>query len=478
MKRRLRFIVNDIFVDEELDDARPLLDFLRLDLGLKGTKEGCREGDCGACMTMIGEAVAPERRGELPFPGAAVEYRATTSCLASLGSVEGRHAVTIEGFAAKGLTPVMEAILEENGSQCGFCSPGFVVSIGAALLSDPLFGSTGTTKALEGNLCRCTGYGALRRAVRALAKRYPSLPRDFSARARFLADEGVVPESVPRFVAAPLALPAPLSRASGTPTGGGTDLYVRQPDPPDGFDSFLVARLPGAATIERSGKGVRVGAAVVMRDFFASPAVREFAPGIEEYEEAIASAPIRSRATVGGNVANASPIGDVTAMLVALGAVVEIAGGAAPRSVPIEDFFLAYKKLDLGPGEYVASFLLPERASRFSFEKVARRERLDIATTNTALALWLAPDGSIARGRLSLGGVAPVPLLAGRASAALSGAALDAASARSCAELARGESAPIGDVRGSAEYRLALVDRLVRAHFARMAPALEEELFG
>jgi xanthine dehydrogenase small subunit len=184
-------------------------------------------------------------------------------------------------------------------------------------------------------------------------------------------------------------------------------------------------------------------------------------------------------------VVHASPIGDVTSMLLAMGAVVEIADaeaaarGRAPakRRVPLERFFLGYKKLDLLPGEVVSAFLVPRRASLFSFEKVSRRERLDIASVNSALALELAEGGSIARARISLGGVAPIPTLAEAAGAGLVGKRPDAAAAIEAAAMAVEIATPIGDVRGSAAYRLRLTDRLVRAHFARLFPTLEEELF-
>ena len=515
---KLRFLVNDDEIRVEAWPGRPALDFIREDLGLKGTKEGCREGDCGACAVLLGERL----------PDGGLRYRATPSCLLALGELEGRHLLTIEGLAsgareafkrgiasgagdassdskvarlAEGLTPVMQALLEENGSQCGFCSPGIVISLTGYLLAGGSLDEAGAIVAVEGNLCRCTGYGAIRRAARRLVAEFSSLPQGQGERIKALVAAGVIPSSVADFAAgsklAPLA-GAPIAPAAGPTardaaatgrvvvTGGGSDYYVRNPDPDADYDPRLLDLEPAYAGIEAAGGGLDVGAATTVHDFFASPLVRSLVPGIEGFEAAMASSLIRSRATLGGNVANASPVGDMTAILLALGAITVIEkprGSGKPdrRELPLERLFLGYKKLDLGPGEVIARFRLPRRAARFSFEKVSKRERLDIASVNTAASIEV--DGEavprIVSARVSAGGVAPTPILLEATAAFLSGKNVNAATVREAARLAAGEISPISDVRGSADYRRRLLERLVMAHFIRLFPetGIAQELF-
>ena len=514
----MRMLVNDAIVETEAWALSPALDFIRKDRGLTGTKEGCREGDCGACAVLVGE-----RRGSF------CSYRAMPSCLLALGELEGKHLVTIEGLAAAGQTPVMRALAEANGSQCGFCSPGFVVSLTAYLLGgergadareDGALGGAqisveGAFSAVEGNLCRCTGYGAIKRAATRLVEEFSALPADPSARLEALVSSGVVPASLLGFASGRI-LPTDVgiaddARPAGFVLGGGTDFFVRNPEPEhDAYPKFaLLRRRPELRRVElrpaqdglgtsledgsylEVGPHLEVGAALSWREFFSEPKVLELVPGIEAFEKTLASPLVRERATIGGNIANASPVGDLTAMLLALGASVRIEGGRAGRVVPLEALFLGYKKLDLSAGldgsgrEYIASVLLPaaRRVDLFNFEKVSKRERLDIAAVNSAAAFELETNVAgdpvrIRRARISAGGVAPVPLLLKKTSAYLEGAVPDAATALEAARIAASEISPIGDVRGSSDYRRRLLERLVLGHFLRLFPdsGLEEAI--
>ena len=514
MEKNVKFLANDRIVDAGSPSAAPALDFIRDELGLKGAKEGCREGDCGACSVLVGTRL----------PGGGAEYRAAPSCLLALGELDGRHLVTIEGLASAakgepgsvaGLTPVMKALLEENGSQCGFCSPGVVISLTGWLLSASHVDVEGALTAVEGNLCRCTGYGAIRRAAARLAKEFAGLPEDRGARLAALEKAGAVPPSLGQFSrgellggggtgaaagAAGEAMPGAAVSGAGrgsaaeglTVLGGGTDFFVRNPDPEAGFEAELLDLRPGYSKIERTTQGgsavLEVGAAATVHDFFTSPEVRALVPGIGSFEGEMASSLIRGRATLGGNVANASPIADMTAILIALGAelVVEKRADGSRRSLPLARFFLGYKKLDLAAGELIAGFRipLPPRGAtpRFNFEKVAKRRHLDIASVNSAAFLMTEGDGAkprIASALVSAGGVAATPLLLARTSAFLAGRAADAATAREAAAIAVSEIAPISDVRGSADYRKRLLERLVLGHFIRLFPesGIAEELF-
>jgi len=489
-----RFLLNAEEAICETWSASPLLDWLRDERWLRGTKEGCREGDCGACAVLVGEYT---HGGEYADSAASQpRYRAHPSCLMSIGELEGRHLVTIEGLAAGadalglegGLTPVMRALLEENGSQCGFCSPGFVVSLTAWLLEGEEGGvltEEGALRAIEGNLCRCTGYASLRRAASLLLSRFSDLPQNPVERIALLVERGVVPSSLLAF-----ARRGPLPRAASAASkparivGGGSDLSVREPRPKPAGRPFFTRMAAGLDRIRRDGDLLNLGAAVTVRDFFASPLVREAVPGIEAFESDFASILVRNRATLGGNIANASPVADMTAIFLALGTELRLAfpdttGVSEGRRVALEDFFLGYKKTSLVEGEIIAGLSFPALApsGRFSFGKLAKRERLDIAAVNSALRLRLSPEGDrIEAARLSAGGVAATPLLLGKVGSLLAGKAPEVDSALIAARAAMEAVSPIDDVRGSAEYRRLALGRLVLAHFARIFPALEAGL--
>ncbi|MCE1196581.1 2Fe-2S iron-sulfur cluster-binding protein, partial [bacterium] len=358
----LRIFVNDRWIKPATPYGAPALDFIRGELGLTGTKEGCREGDCGACAVLVGEApmaAAPEPMVTSP---AVTRYRAVPSCLLALGDLDGKHLITIEGLAAgatandvasdaatsaasDGLTPVMRAFLEENASQCGFCSPGFVIALTSWLAAPGKPDIAGAMTAVDGNLCRCTGYGAIRRAAERLVDEFADLPQGEAARLGALVKRGVLPASALQYAAEagqrpkgprPLEPRAAETAAAPRPVtalGGGTDFYVRTPDPAGDFQPLLLRSatgFSGIAAVERNGLSwLRAGAATTAGDFFASPLVRRAAPGIGAFECDFASTLIRNMATLGGNIANASPVGDLTSMLIGLGAVLELAAPSA-----------------------------------------------------------------------------------------------------------------------------------------------------
>ena len=484
-------LVNEAAVATAAPEGRPLLDFVRGELGLVGTKEGCREGDCGACAVIIGEIV--EAADGSPQP----RYRAHPSCLAFVGELAGRHLLTIEGIAAgaekagceQGLSPVMRALLEKNGSQCGFCSPGFVMSLTAWLLEGSDLSEEGAVKAIDGNLCRCTGYASIRRAARLLIEEFAELPRDPVKRIEALATRGVVPTSALAFARGGMRLEASEAGAfdkAGAfeagprlPVGGGSDLAIKTPESLFRTAPRFLRLEEGYRRIWREGDEVSVGAAVSVRDFFASDLLREAVPGIEAFETRFASTLVRNRATVGGNVANASPIADLTPILLALGARLVIEGQKGRRETSLEGFFTGYRRIDLREGEIIAAFVVPRLGPQgfFNFEKLSKRDNLDIATVNTALSLRLSADrSSILEARLSAGGVAPIPLMLGATAAFLRDRPIRIETALEASKIASGEVKPIDDVRGSASYRSEGLERLVLAHFVALRPELAEGL--
>lgn len=505
--------VNSSWRSPHSSEGTPALDLLRGELGLSSTKEGCREGDCGACAVLVGERI-----------GGVVRYRAMPSCLLAAGELRGKHLISLEGLVEgveDGLTPIMRAFLEENASQCGFCTPGFIISLTSWLAESQAPDMAGALRAVDGNLCRCTGYAAIRRAAARLVQQFASLPLEQEARLRALVDAQVLPPSVLRYIEeskdfasneenSPADVTASIVGGSTSIVGGGTDFYVRNPEPEEGFAPFITRMVPifsRIRTISEDGTPwLDVGAAVTVSDFFASPEVRGAVPGIERFETMFASTLIRNLATIGGNIVNASPVADITSMLLALRSRLVLSArtlashGEAHRDrkrresppqriVPIEDFFLGYKRLDLHPDEVLAEIRIPldQRgcARHFSFEKASKRRNLDIAAVNTAISFRVS-NGRFAEVGVSIGGVAPVPMLCRPAIDALEDQICETSDAKSLAALARAVASaasdsvtPIGDVRGSAEYRRRMVHQLMLAHFVRLFEnsGIAEELF-
>ncbi len=468
MPSAVSFLLNDRVVTSDAHAATPVLDLLRGPFGQKATKEGCREGDCGACTVLLGNV----RDGRLV-------YRAVTSCLLPLGEVAGQHIVTVEGLlgTANAPTPVQSALVAELGTQCGFCTPGIVMALTGFLLQAPHLSDDEAKLALAGNICRCTGYAPIVRAAAALAQQHAHLLTQDIDRVPGLIATGTLPAY---FVDVPQRLQRlhPLPRLLALPPGarilaGATDLLVQGPHGLLEQDVVLAAQLVDD-DVTLANDDLLIGAGVTMQQLAHHPLFLPFVPDMPEFARLIASQQIRERATLAGNLVNASPIGDFAILLLALGASAQLQGPDGLREVPLAEFYLGYKKLDLRPGEWLTALRVPEnaRGKHVAFAKVSKRTHLDIASVNSAL--WLdVQDGIIAHARLSAGGVAAVPKWLRNASEALRGLPVNGETARLAGQLARAEIAPISDVRGSALYKSRLLERQIFAHFDRLFGVLE-----
>lgn len=474
MPRTIRFRLNGELIETEIGSSGGMvLDWLRRDRRLTGTKEGCREGDCGACMVLLGQ-----RRAD----GSGQEWIPVNSCLLALEELDGRQLVTVEGLASEGPTAPMLALHGENASQCGFCSPGVAVALTARLVEGGPIDEEELASALEGNLCRCTGYASLRRAAAALASAFAELPAELAPRLAVLAEKGALPAALARSMAEPPPAPA-LAAPEADPervVGGGTDWFVHGRGDGDALD--FTDKRDRLRTIRLEGDVLELGAAVTVRDFFASETVASVVPGIVFFEAEVASPPIRSRATVAGNIANASPVADLTAMLLALDGRLRLRSrrSGEGRELPLSAYFLGYKKTAAAADEYIEAVLIPEaqRPRVFSFEKAAKRSRLDIAAVNSALCCSVGGTAAapvLSSLRISAGGVGPIPLLLSGAAAAACAVPLNAQVVRDAARAAADEVRPISDARGSADYRRSMTFRLVAAHFVRLFPELRLE---
>jgi xanthine dehydrogenase small subunit len=472
----IHFVLNDREVRATEPPGMPVLDFLRRRRDLTGTKEGCREGDCGACVVLVGD-----------FDGEKVRYKAVTSCLMPLGELHGKHLATIEGLNQERLTPPQQAIANEGATQCGFCTPGIVVSLTGYLIDrrsaiDP----ASIKEVLGGHLCRCTGYRSLKAVSEHLDESVGT-----AAGVQELVDIDVLPE---HFLRAPDILKSIKPRVhpdgtekNGHVVAGGTDIYVQRGDAiTDGTVSLLnTQHIP--ADIEESDAYVDVGALTTFEDFARSPSVQRIIPDIGRYMHLVASLQIRNRATLGGNIINASPIGDMTILFLALNAELILQRGSSSRMVPMSRFYLGYKEMDLQRGEVLARIRIPRLGPRthIHWEKVSKRTCLDIASVNMAMKVEVSGSQSepargsqdlfdrdlkIESATIAAGGVAPVPLLLRETATYLTNRAVSVETMLKAAAIAQSEISPIDDIRGSATYKRLLVRQLLIGQFAHLFP--------
>ncbi|MCC5974783.1 MAG: xanthine dehydrogenase small subunit [Rubellimicrobium sp.] len=428
--------------------TRTLLDWLREDRGLCGTKEGCNEGDCGACTVMVRDA------------GGA---RALNACILFMPQLAGKEVVTVEGIAGPegALHPVQAAMVDHHGSQCGFCTPGFVVAMAVAHLN----GARDHAVQLQGNLCRCTGYAPILRAAEAAAEvEVPAWMGE--ARAPRPARDGgeVSPPYAPRSLDELAALYA--ARPEATLIAGATDvgLWVTKglrdlPEP------IFLNRCADLARIEVTEAEIRAGAMATMT------AVLEVVEGsLPSYAALIrryGSVQVRNAATIGGNIANGSPIGDNAPALIALGARLHLRRGEVRREMALEAFFLDYGRQDRQPGEFVEAVSFPRHAPGFRVWKISKRFDQDISAVCGAFDLTIEV-GKVKAARIAFGGMAGVPKRARAVEAALLGQPWDAATIEAALPAFAKDFAPLSDMRASAGYRLEVAGNLLRRYFAEM----------
>ncbi|NHB75768.1 xanthine dehydrogenase small subunit [Rhodobacter calidifons] len=423
--------------------TRTLLDWLREERGLTGTKEACCEGDCGACTVMV-----TDEGGS----------KALNACILFLPQLHGKAVRTIEGVSGpKGeMHPVQAAMVAHHGSQCGFCTPGFVVSMAVAHLN----GARDHDDQLAGNLCRCTGYAPIVRAAEAAAgEAVPDwMKADRDVLASFAAGEAGAfrPQDSGALAEWYLANPDAVLVAGATDVGLWVTKQLRE---------FPVAFLSGVEDlkgIEVRGGSLHVGACVTISAL--REAVKDRLPSFAELLRRYASVQVRNAATIGGNIANGSPIGDGPPALIALGATLHLRRGDEMRSMPLEDFFLDYRKQDRRPGEFVAGVSFPESAPALRCYKISKRFDQDISAVCGCFNVTVT-DGVVTSARIAFGGMAGVPKRAIRAETALIGRDWTEATMDAAAEAMAGDFTPLSDMRASAAYRMLTAQNLLRRYF-------------
>jgi len=501
----MKFILNDQDIETNEPPGCTVLDFVRYHKNLKGTKIGCREGDCGACTVLVGELTDDK-----------VRYRSMTSCLMPLANAAGKHIVTVEGINPenRGLTPVQQAMVDESGTQCGFCTVGFVMSLTGFCVDGTAKTPEMALSAIDGNICRCTGYKSIERAAERVCSLVSEPPASAGGTSMAI-ENSIIPKYFQDIAERLEALSAnnvvqtasssrPLTQA--VLTGGGTDLYVQRHDAMTEADTIhLFNDLRGIAD---TGTHVEIGASATVTDLLESPLMSEAFPQLYKHLKLVSSTPIRNMATLAGNFVNASPIGDMTVWFLALDAEISLssppyqggvdaasADGVVPtRNIRLRDLYLGYKQLAKSTEEYITAIRFKKRIGdfRFNFEKVCKRTYLDIASVNTAISLeigskpgaaWVPPvlrgelpdatesntvDHVITAAHVAAGGVSPIPLYLRKTSEFLVGKAVNEETIAAADEIIQSEISPISDVRGTDKYKRLLLRQLFRAHFVEI----------
>ncbi len=460
-----QFLLNRNSVEENVSPGELLLDIIRQNRGLTGTKEACREGDCGACQILVGELMNDR-----------IHYQAVNACLLPVGAISGHHVVTIEGLNREQLNPIQRALVENGAIQCGFCTPGLVMALTGFFLNSTLSDESAALDSIAGNLCRCTGYAGIKRAVSALCRQF-----DLSVSALERRIEDLIAwQILPAYFT---AVPEMLSRYSASKTAeppdnavliaGGTDLFVQQPEKLNSQPLHFLANDSLQPVIRTQGSDCVINALTSIEQIRTSSLLQSFFPRLAEDFKLICSAPIRQRATLGGNLINASPIGDLAVFFLALGAQLVLLSGSQTRTVALQHFFQGYKQIDLTPGERLLEikFEMPNQIDLFSVEKVSKRVHLDIAAVNSAILIQ-EQAGKITKVHLSAGGVAPFPLYLAETCAYLLGQTVCLETVKTAAEITLSEIAPISDSRGSAQYKGLLLKQLLYAHFVKCFPEI------
>lgn len=481
IRNTVRFLLNDRLVElQAVSPVRTLLDFLRLDRELRGTKEGCAEGDCGACTVLVGRLL-----------GGRLKYEAVNACIRFVGSLDGCHVVTVDALATPGglLHPVQQAMVDTHATQCGFCTPGFVMSLYGLWMENPKPSVEEIETALQGNLCRCTGYAAIMRAAEAISSigdlGKDPLVADREAICRELAalrdgKRVVVGEEPERFILpasvddlAKLYAAEPNARivAGATDVGLWVTKFMRDISP-----VIHLAHLEELRRVDVGASGMTLGAGVSYSEAY--PFITAHVPQLRELWNRIGGQQVRNMGTVGGNIANGSPIGDTPPALIALGASVTLRKNEQRRVVLLEHFFIEYGKQDRQPGEFVESLHIPFLAddARYAVYKVTKRLDEDISAVCGAFRVSVDDTGRVSDAVIVFGGMAGTPKRASNAEAALTGRGWNEAGIEHAMKALAADYTPLSDWRASAHYRLLVAKNLLRRFYLETSSAEQVRL--
>lgn len=461
--RPIRFIRRGEVVSvSNVPPSRTLLELLREDLACTGTKEGCGEGDCGACTVVLGEA-----------DGGQVHYRAINSCIRLAHSIDGMALWTVEDIAQdNALHPAQEAMVQCHGSQCGFCTPGFVMSLFGMYQNHVCKGEPITRELaqeeLSGNLCRCTGYRPILDAAQAMAA-LPPVKVDETALLRQLQSLRTEPGMTETGYLAPRTLAGLLQARAGRPeaqlVAGCTDVGLWVTKMHREFGQVIdVTRVEELRRIEHYPHHIAIGAAVTLADAYA--ALVKDRSQLHNFATRFAGLPVRNSGTLGGNVANGSPIGDSMPLLIALNANVVLMSVRGHREMPLEQLYTGYRKHVMAADEVLAWIKVPrpQPGEAMKAYKISKRYDDDISAVCLAINLQVQ-DGQVAAASIGAGGVAATPVRALQTEAALTGKPWTQATVRQAMAVLRAEFSPISDMRASAAYRSEVLGNLLQRYW-------------
>ncbi|SDH81899.1 xanthine dehydrogenase small subunit [Pseudomonas panipatensis] len=474
----IRFLLNrELRVEDRLDPNLTVLNYLRQHLGKTGTKEGCASGDCGACTVVVGELTGAEGAER-------IRYRTLNACLTFVAALHGKQLISVEDLKQRGqLHGVQQAMVDCHGSQCGFCTPGFVMSL-FALQKNRAAGASHEERkaeahqALAGNLCRCTGYRPILDAAEQVCCQ--AAPDQFdAAEAQTIAQlKAIAPREAAELNSGDKRCLLPLSIAdlaelySANPQArllaGGTDLALEVTQFHRELPVMIhVGHVEEMKRVEVFAERIELGAAAALTDCY--QVLAEDYPDFGELLQRFASLQIRNQGTLGGNIGNASPIGDTPPLLIALGARIVLRKGNASRELPIEDYFIDYKVTARQEGEFIEKIIVPRPQANQAFRayKVSKRLDDDISAVCAAFSVSLE-DGRISAVRSGFGGMAAIPKRARACEAALLGQPFDAATFERAAVALGEDFTPLSDFRASKEYRLLTAQNLLRKCFLEL----------
>jgi len=460
----IRFLLDGEVIEvRDVDPTRTVLQFLREDLRRKGSKEGCAEGDCGACTVVV---------AELNRDGDNVDLKAINSCIQFLPTLDGKELITVESLAdGDVLHPVQDAMVENHGSQCGFCTPGFVMSLYALYETNQSPDRQAIDDALAGNLCRCTGYRPIIAAATEMySKARPAATDRAAALKKIQRESSLQIEHNGRKFFAPLSVDEFAAVLTENPEAtilaGGTDIGLWVTKQHCELSTVIYAgRAADICDAKVSDTHIDIGGAATLTD--AVPVIVQHYPGFDELFRRFASPPIRNAGTLGGNIANGSPIGDSMAALMVVDTSLVLRCGEVEREISLNDFYHDYMVNDLQPGEFVSRILipLPTGNARVSSQKWSKRFDQDISAISTAFRLVL-DDGKVTSFRMACGGLAATVRRATKTEAAITGKAWSSDTVEAACTALTEDFAPISDMRASADIRAVAVKNLLRRFFA------------
>ncbi len=462
----IEFILNDKLVSATQAPGSTVLDYIRYYKRLAGTKIGCREGDCGACTILVGDMESGNsREGKLV-------YRSMTGCLMPLANAHGKHIVSVEGINGEKLSPVQQALVDTNGTQCGFCTTGFVMSLTGFVLNETTKQYDEAIASIDGNICRCTGYKSIERAAEMISEKMNDKP--MLETISWLVKNDFIPTGFlqikERLIQLKEEIKATQKKETATAEkmmlAGGTDLIVQQALKVKKSNLHHLFDAGYLQEIKLEEGLCHIGGAVTVTAFAESKLIRGFFPELSRYIKLISSTPIRNMATMAGNLVNASPIGDMSIFFLALDSDIVLNKNGATRTIKLKNFYRGYKQMDKEGDELIEKIIFrPPPKETFNFEKVSKRTHLDIASVNSACLLQKNTEGVIEEVHISAGGVAPFPKYLHNTVEFLKGKKINAGLLRGAMEIMNNEVAPISDARGTAVYKRLLLRQLFLAHF-------------